>query len=453
MTVEAGTVTSVTVANVSFPFIYGDLHAKFLPLEALSLTSALEAEGYHVDFRDYQQSAVAYSDPQSPTNAASFFADANEVIIITTPHDAMPVAILWAEGLKALEPNHIIILGGYGPRHVAAPIVEHLPSIDVVIHGTLELTGPCLVSHLNRDLAQVPGIAYRDRSGVHVTKPPLPLTTLDQLPLPAYHKVNLDSYWEIMVFSARGCPFHCSFCVRSGKLVEKSIDTVVREISTLRDVYGQKRVFFYDQTFTLKKKRVVELCRRLREEGLSDVEWSCTGRLNIADVQLMDEMADSGCKMIYFGVESGSDEVLKRIDKHVTRAMAEEVISEAQHFFSVNAFFVWGFPFESMDDFRATIEMILQLSDQGVAPIIYVLSALPSSRIYREYRDQLKFHREVWDADWPVHLSNPASREQVARLIESHPSVFPGFYSCDPRILEKLHIMRELGLETHFPDV
>jgi radical SAM superfamily enzyme YgiQ (UPF0313 family) len=366
----------------------------------------------------------------------------------------MPVAVLLAQRLKSTAPNHIIVLAGYGPRHVASPIIERLSFVDVVISGALERVGPALVQHLDGDWSEVPGIVYRGADGACiVARPPPPLATLDELPLPAYHKVDLDSYWEIMLFSARGCPFHCSFCVRGGRLIQKSISTVIEEISLLRHTYGQKQVFFYDQTFTLNKKRVIELCRRLRMEGLGDVEWSCTGRLNIADVELMEEMCNSGCKMIYFGVESGSDRVLRQIDKRITQTMAEEVIKEAQRFFFVNAFFIWGFPFETMDDFRMTMDMIARLSEQGVAPILYVLSLLPSSRLYREYEDQLTFCREVWEANWPVHLSNRPSCDRVAKLIASHPTIFPGFYSCDPNIRDKLRVVRELGLETHFPDV
>ena len=167
----------------------------------------------------------------------------------------------------------------------------------------------------------------------------------------------------------------------------------------------------------------------------------------------MKEMADSGCNMIYFGVESGSDRVLQQIHKRISREMVQLVIAEAQRFFYVNAFFIWGFPFESMEDFQATIDMIRRLSDQGAAPIIYVLSLLPSSRLHREYHQQLEFYREVWEANWPVHLSNPDSRDRVARLIEAHPDIFPGFYCCDPHILAKLRVVNQLKLETHFPDV
>jgi radical SAM superfamily enzyme YgiQ (UPF0313 family) len=145
--------------------------------------------------------------------------------------------------------------------------------------------------------------------------------------------------------------------------------------------------------------------------------------------------------------------VLKKMNKRITRAMAERVIEQAQRFFSICAFFIWGFPFESMDDFGCTVEMIRALSAQGVAPVIYVLSPLPSSPLLDEYRDQLSFSRAVWEANWPEHLSNRTTRDAIAALIEPHPEVFPGFFSCDRNIEAKLRIIRDLGLETRFPDV
>lgn len=450
---EEDNMSSVTVANISFPFVEEDRHVKFLPHKALSLTAALEARGYHVDFRDYQQVADDYDDPQDPANVTSFFEGAEEIVIVVTPHDAMPLAILWAERLNTLEPDHTIVFGGYGPIHVASLIAERFPFVNVAIHGTLETVGPQLVDNIGENWDKVAGIAYRHNKRVFVTPPSSPISNLDQLPLPAYNKVNLNSYQENLVYSTKGCPYRCIFCVRGGKLIEKSIDNLIHEISILRKVYGQKRVFFYDQTFTLRRQRVFDFCRRLREAGLTDVEWSCTGRINIAEVEVMREMANSGCKMIYFGVESGSDHVLKRINKRITREQAERVIDEARKFFYVNTFFIWGFPFESMDDFKETLEMIQQLADVGVASILYVLSPLPSSRLHDEYSNKLSFCREVWESNWPAHLVNRKSRSEIAKLIKAHPMVFPGFYTCDPLILEKLHIIREAGLETHYPDV
>jgi len=444
---------SVTVANISFPFVEEDRHVKFLPLEALSLTSSLEITGHKVDFRDYQQACVDYSDPQDPANAASFFNGANQIVIIITPNDAMPVAILWAEKLKEFEPNHIIILGGYGPKEVAYHIIKNFSFIDAVIHDTLEPSGTQLINHINEDWADLPGIAFRNKNEVVVTPSSPPLESLDQLPLPAYNKVNLDKYWEIMIFSARGCPFRCTFCVRNGKLIEKSVDNVIGEISLLRNTYGQKRVFFYDQTFMLKKNRVINICNRMGKANLNDVEWSCTGRINIADIEVMKKMANSTCKMVYFGVESGSDNVLKRINKRITRSLAEKVISEAQKIFFVNTFFIWGFPFESIDDFKVTLEMIHKLSEKGIASIIYFLSPLPSSQIYKEYRNKLWFSRELWKINWPVHLSNKKSCNEIAKLIKAYPTVFPGFYTCDPNVYDKLKIIQDQKLETHFPDV
>jgi radical SAM superfamily enzyme YgiQ (UPF0313 family) len=445
--------TSVTVANISFPYVFDvTQQVKFLPLEALSLCATLEAAGHQVDFRDYQQSSPEYDDPQDPINSQQFFSGANEIVFIISRFDALPIAALWAEQLKISDPKRKIIMGGYGPQNVAKPIIEELEYIDIVIFDTLELVGLQLVSCSPQEWHQIPGIAFRDGNSIHINPPNTSLKSLDELPLPAYHKTDLNSYSEIMLFSARGCPFRCCFCSRSGKLIQKSIPVVVEEIQTLRQHYNQKRFFFYDQTFTLNKKRVFDLCEHLRTDLLEDIEWSCTGRLNIADLEMMSVMAKSGCQMIYFGVESGSDSVLKRIQKRITSKMIEKVLFEAQQILQVSAFFIWGFPFESLDDFQATMSLIERATTRGVSPIIYTLSILPGTQLYTDFKNQLRFSREVWESNWPTHLSNTHTREQIASFIIGHPNVFPGFYTCDSHIEEKLHIVKELGLETRYPD-
>jgi radical SAM superfamily enzyme YgiQ (UPF0313 family) len=442
---------TVTVANFSFPFLEEDRSVKFLPLEALSAAAALEASGHRVDFRDYQQAATRYADPQAPENAPDFFAGAEERVLITAPHDALPVALLWARQLKSLDPRREIILGGYGPRRIGREILGAFPYIDAVVQGAVETTAPRLLASPRRDWPQVPGIAFRN-GGIRENPGLPPASSLDDFPAPAYGMVDLNSYWEIMLLSASGCPFECCFCTRSGTLIEKSVERVIEELRLLRNQYGQKRVFFYDQTFTLKKERVLRLCQAMAETDLNDIEWSCTGRLNIVNDDMMRDMAAAGCQMIYFGVESGSDRVLQVMHKRIRRAQVEERIRHAQQYCGVCAFFIWGFPFESMQDFELTVDMISRLSERGVAPVVYVLSPLPGSPVNTQYRDELRFSREVWETNWPAPLSKAPSSDEVVRLIEDHPRIFPGFYSADPNITRKLRRIRELGWETHFPD-
>lgn len=442
----------VTVANVSFPFIEEDRSVKFLPLEALSLAASLQAHDHEVDVRDHQLATAALADPADPVHARAFLGGEGSTVIVTTPNDAMPVALLWAERLKQLEPDRTIVMAGQGPRRVASQLAASFPFVDAVIHGPLEATAVRLLDTPRDRWATLPGVACRADGAVRENPADAPAPPLDALPFPAYDRVDLDAYWEVMVVTSQGCPFRCGFCARSGRLDEKSVDRVIAELSHLRHAHGRRRVFFYDQTFTLRKPRVLELCRRLREAGLGDLEWACTGRLDLADGELMDAMAAAGCRMIYFGVESGSDAVLAQIGKRVVRARAERTLLEARCRFSVNAFFIWGFPFEALADFEETTALVESLASDGVAPILYVFSPLAGTPLHRRYAGALRFSPEVWEANWPAHLASAPSRATVQRLIERHPAVFPGFHVCDPHVEEKLRRIRALKLETHFPD-
>jgi len=444
---------SISLINISLPFIEGINTVKFLPIEALGICGVLEAVGYEVDFRDYQQECGKYEDPLNPDNADLFFQDTAQIIICTFTNEAAPLAIMLLEKAKKCFPEKKIILGGHGANGAAEDILQQFDFIELVVKGDDEAAFIGAIKYIKNGRKEVPGLVYRYEDAIRTIDPLNEVIELDRRPFPAYHKVNLDDYGEVMIRSSRGCPFQCSFCQRRGKLSERSIDHVIQEIIILRNTYNQKKFFFYDQTFIINKDRVLSFCQKLREEGLQDIEWSCTGRINLADEKLMEEMARSGCTMMYFGVESGSDHVLKRIKKSITTQQVKNVNEMAKKYFFINNFIIWGFPFETMEDFNKTVELIKNIKQQGIYPIIYMCSPFPATPLYLEYKDKISFSRKCWDGNWPKGFPNHASREKIADFIEQYPTVFSGFYVCDPLIEEKLGIIQSLDVSTHYPDV
>ncbi len=184
----------------------------------------------------------------------------------------------------------------------------------------------------------------------------------------------------------RGCPYNCAYCEIKdlwGQTCRAfSPSRVVEEIDHLVKKYGSKGIYFVGDNFTIQKKRTIEICELIRESKL-DIEWVCDTRVDLVSRELLKEMKDAGCKTIWFGVESGSPSILKKINKGITLQQAvhafklcrEEGIQTASSF-------MLGIPGETAKDMRATLEFAKKLDPDWCRFNIFV--AYPSSSLYEE---------------------------------------------------------------------
>jgi radical SAM superfamily enzyme YgiQ (UPF0313 family) len=449
---------AITLCHVSFYFCDLEQKVTFMPLDTLYLASKLRHEGFEIDFRDYQVASMRYDDPQDTLHFAShFLRDAHDIVIVTCSNEALPVAIRGLDQFKELNPSKTVIFGGIGVAAVAREITRRFPRIDYVMavdQGSKkaensELLYVNLVRSLMNDARPSSRVIYPalQPEGVGMND-----SSSEPL-LPAYDLVKLYDYDEVVARSAWGCPFLCSYCDRHrGRTVTwRSFDRLFEELDFLAAHYQQKRIFFYDETFTLSRSRVKEFCNRVIKNNMS-LSWTCTSRVDTIDEELLDLMAQAGCKMMFFGVESGSDSVLTRVKKGYDRQKAEQTLKLAGKYVYVATFFIWGFPFETMDDFHSTMDFVKQVQSWGGYPTLYAFSALPASTICNEVVPLLKFDEEWWRTNWPQHFPKSAKQQELADFIRKNHSVFPGFYTSDPLAQEKLRVVKELNLETHFPE-
>ncbi|MBN2054042.1 radical SAM protein, partial [bacterium] len=149
---------------------------------------------------------------------------------------------------------------------------------------------------------------------------------LHLFPIDRYHSsAQLRGDRTLHLFTSRGCPYHCAYC--SGDLIfgrsfrYSSAGRVITEIKRLRDEFGVDSVQFYDETFTVNRRRVMELCRRMIDERLG-MEWACFTRVDAVDEELLRTMHRAGCYQIFFGVETGVPRLLAMIQKETTLAQA-----------------------------------------------------------------------------------------------------------------------------------
>jgi anaerobic magnesium-protoporphyrin IX monomethyl ester cyclase len=238
-------------------------------------------------------------------------------------------------------PECRIIIGGAHPSALPIETMKELPELEFLAAGEGDRTFRLFLEMLKRgETAQeIPGL-YRRRQGEIVVPSRVQLMTveeLDELPQTAWDVLLKRGLYEeqlnytkgvvpvFAVITGRGCPFECTFC-SEGLIWERrvrcrSVEKVVTEIRYLIDRYGAHHFNILDDTFVLKKERVRQFCELVKPLG---IEYRITANANVVTQSMLDALAASGCRMVAYGVESGDENVLRRMKKRQTLDQVRE---------------------------------------------------------------------------------------------------------------------------------
>ncbi len=401
-----------------------------IPLGVLYLAGELQRNGHNVKISDCQLQSSTLSANDVILNTLQ---GSSKIVGISCMSDLMPAVLLAATAYKMQSPETTIILGGPGPASVAKSVLLNFPAVDYIVTGEGEITLCELVSAVQKEtkVSAIKGLCYRDNNGfVQCTEPRSRIENLDRLhPLP-YSAISFESYASVSPIStSRGCTYGCSFCDVNGiwqrQVTRRTIEGVLQELNYLWN-YGRAKIAIVDDTFILDRNRVNIFCQFLRDAQLP-ISWHCNARINLIDKPLLSAMAEAGCQSLFFGVESGSNLVLKRIHKAFNTEQVESAIRLAARYMPmVTASFIWGFPFESWEDFQQTREIYLSLAEiDNVQVQIYKLTPFSHSPLYQEFAKTLYFDSTlVSDLNGRHHLS-PLELD----LVEKHPHIFPNYYN------------------------
>ncbi len=423
------------------------------PLGPLYIASALERCGVEVEFRDYQ-----LCDEASPFTAEPLveqLAGHSQFLLVSCFVDMLPVVLEASRRLIEMRPDTAVILGGPGPTAGAAQIMERFPWIAGIVRGEGEETIAewVLGAIESRPSAAIAGMVLRDGDRLLDGGSRPRIASIDQLPAPAYHLVEWDRYTHARVITTRGCPYRCSFCdvaaLWDNKAAYRSLEQTIDEMLFLRSQHGRDAIAIVDDTFVLDRSRVEDFCRRMIEID-SGVEWGCFGRINLMTPKLIELMERAGCRAVFYGIDSGAPRILKRTIKSLkAETILPTVRESAQAFDKTEASFIWGYPFEELNDFQRTLELAGECSllAPSVNVQMHMLSPLPNSPIYREFgRDLLLPEPE--DARWlllpQVLLDSRAT--QIRDTVQSHPDLFPGFFNLPTpdKVLKRQHLEKAM---------
>jgi len=302
---------------------------------------------------------------------------------------------------------------------------------DYIVHQEGELTFLELCDFISgrKKIAveEIRGISYM-ADGVVKTNQLRPfIDDLDSLPYPAWHLYDLSRYandprtevipgvMEFQVLATRGCPMECTFCSsRTDKSLGnryrmRKAEKIVEELQYMHDHYGARVFHFMDLSFPLIKQHAIDFCKAMVDSGLSGkIKWLTELRVKPLDEETVTWLQRSGCVRVYFGIESGDDEVLKKIKKGFTCddvRRAVKLCHEAG--LQVDGLFMLGLPADTAATMKRTVDLAVDL---GVRFAIFNLFVpYPGCQLHDELSAQKKIHYR----DWTDFISYPTYSEKV----------------------------------------
>jgi radical SAM superfamily enzyme YgiQ (UPF0313 family) len=302
-----------------------------------------------------------------------------------------------------------------GPHASALPEETLLISqgyVDVICIGEYDYTVLDVVQNYS-DLKEVKGICYLENGRLHRTGARPFIKDLDSLPFPAWHHLDLMKYFDgsklypyIDIFSGRGCPHKCTFClwpqVMHGHTVRlRSPANVVDEIESDMRLYPKVaragEFFFEDDTFTLVKSNAVAICEEILRRGLK-ITFSVNARTDTADKELFQILKKAGCRELLVGFESGEQKILDRIDKGQTIDDARRLMELANDtHLDVHGCFVLGLPGETTETMKKTVDFALDLDLHTIQ--FSAATPFPGTRYFNYCRENGLLKTVKWD-EW-----------------------------------------------------
>ncbi len=423
------------------------------PIGVLTLAGVLASRG--VDFELVDLNVLYYEWLRSEAGAGSFL-DFATARLLSVPFDAVgfgticstyPLTLRLVEAVKARRPGAATILGGPQASAVDIATLEAFPSVDYILRYEAEESLPALLSALEdgTDVGMVSGLSYRVTGGVQRTASPPVIADLDAIPMPAFDRYPyIAEATYIPLELGRGCPYACTFCSTNDffrrRFRLKSPEIVVAQMKELKGRYGISHFDLIHDMFTVDRRKVLEFCEALKGCG-ETFYWNCSARTDRVDPPLLDAMYEAGCRAIFFGIETGSQQLQPKIKKNLVLDDAMKSVRAAcERGIHAAASLITGFPQETEADFRDTCDFFVRvLRYDNSDPQLHILAPLADTPLHREYRDRLTFDDIVSDMS---HQGWDQSSDDRS-LILAHPQVFPNFYAIPTGLdRERLKLVR-----------
>ena len=359
--------------------------ALFNPLGLLAIGSYLKSLGHEVRLLDRCVERVNF-----------------QKLLTQFRPDLVGVSVMSSRGLKdairlskeAKKQGFPVVWGGAMPSMQIELVLEEL-YIDAIVIGEGEYTFRELLDVVRgeRKWGDVSGIAFRE-NGKIVRTPDRPFIDLSTLPPTDYSLIQVEKYLQpylgcerlMYIYSSKGCPCRCAFC--SNPYFHKSTHrkrpnaVVIDEIKYLIDNYNMDGVYFSDELWAANRSEMLDFCKRVKDEDLH-FHWIIQTRVGLFSKEDFEIMYDAGCRGAFFGVESGSKEMLRRIHKAIPYDKIIPTFEEIQNLgLTTIASFIIGYPDETQEQLKETVALVQALS-ANLTPV-YHFTPLPGTELYND---------------------------------------------------------------------
>lgn len=336
--------------------------------------------------------------------------------------------------------------------------LNDFPVLDFIIRSEPELTSKDLVSHIkDKDFhfENIKGLAFRRYDKVFINAEREFLKDLDELEFPDFNGIDFNNYrlpisnepFNLITF-ARGCPFNCKFCnayTYYGKSVRKrSPKKIIEEIEKNMKEYNVRNFLFWTEFVTVDKDYLQSVLSLIKEKGLDKkIKWVSNSRASNIDLSLFEEMRRSGCWQIAFGLEFGSNEILKLADKGQGASIEEHrktVEAASKAGIVVDGHFILGYPGETEKNLKETVDFACSLPLTFAH--FYIATPFPGSKLYREAIANNWIEKPKWSS---VSQDTPVIRTELLdpKVIEEHvKAAYKKFYLNPKAILRIARIAK-----------
>lgn len=353
------------------------------------------------------------------------------IVGITSTTPTFNSALKYARMIKSRFPDAFVILGGVHATFKPYDAIKN-DFVDAVCVGEGEYTLAEVAERIEneRTLEGVRGLIWKENGRIVDNGPREPIMDLDSLPFPAYDLMPIEKYTVLghklqhfPMITSRGCPFACRYCSSSlfmgRRFRARNAKNVVDEIEWLVEEFDARHIAFGDDTFTLSKRRVIEICDEIKRRGL-DVDWSCSSRVDTINEELLKKMREAGCSAIYYGVESASPDVLKYYRKRIDLDKVKRAVEMTKRAgIATICSFIIGAPYERKEDMKKTLKFALKL-DPDYAQFS-VLTPYPGTEIYEEAKQKGLLLSENFDdytAGKPVLKNFYLAPKEISRFLK-----------------------------------
>jgi len=386
--------TAITVTG-EMSYNYWNLYA----------ASVLRENGYDVNYIHAQSEEITYKELRKKVESIS-----PDIIVLPIEHIKAPVDFEIAKLGKSI--NATIVFVGPFVTALQEDIFKRCKYVDIVVLREYEYTILDIANALknNKSFSSVSGILYKKDKRIIRTKPRELIQDLDKLPIPAYDLIDLRKFVETVfirlpaatTITSRGCPAQCVFCtfpntIYSHQFRAQSPEKVLEEAKFLVDKFKIKEIRYDDDTFEVNQKRAIDICKLLKKEDL-DLTWQPQSRPDLMNDKLCKAMADSGCVKILFGVESGDDEILRKMRKGMTTDIIRRGVMTARKYgiYLHNCFMV-GFIWDTLETIQKTFNFAYELN--GEFTQFSIATPLPGTPYYEIVKNSGYLISDFWDRD------------------------------------------------------